>query len=58
MMQNLPAEAPSLEAQNQRKAQAPKPTLPALRAVHWGAVGWRLFPATMALLLVLDISWF
>lgn len=40
------------------KAQAPKPTLPALRAVHWSAVELRLFPVTTALLLALDMSWF
>lgn len=58
MVQSLPAEAPSLEDPYQRKAQAPKPTLPALRAVHWGAVGWRLIPVNTALFLVLDMSWF
>lgn len=58
MVQSLPAEAPSLEDLHERKAQAPKPTLPALRAVHWGAVELRLLPVTTALLLALDMSWF
>lgn len=58
MVQSVPAETPSPEDLHQGKTQAPKVTLPALRAVDWGAVGWRLFSATSALLLVLDMSWF
>lgn len=55
MVQSLPAEAPSLDDLHQRKAEPPKPTLPDLRAVYWGAV---LFPVTTALFLVLVMSWF